>query len=554
MKRSVHAFAACLAIGLVACRTPGSDVDRAVARIIQGVSDDAQRAQKLVESAKTLELDKALVVGILERAVDCAMRGAGKTEGLEAGLEALRELDKRADDRRSRWAEKRLALCRRGYDLTPEERKPQVAPMLLKLLEQAGDRAAQRKESAECEAAFAEALRIANATAIRRLHFESKQAEAAARLAAERKVRTLRQRLAKTPDSRTLQQNLMEAILIDLDDPKQARGHVTSDSALIWRTYVPMATKDPRDLPENACLDVCNFYQKSLAPKAAGRARLRMLRRARRYCQIAIEKHEKKDLALMEAQDRLKAIDREIRRLGPVGSMLARLRYVDLLRLVDFQHDASQGNWLVRKGTFVSSTKPKGTLWFPVDTTGSYQLSLSLRKTQTARDVFITFPVLDRDVEMKIHEYYAPASSYGTTNVTWLRLTFERMGKQKGTKLERVMNLGYRSRKWGALSVEVAVKVTGEKVSMVAGLNRARWLSWSGHKDSISEKHRRSDRPFSIRFDDPGILVSAARLRPVDGEVVLVGREWQELWPASKDDQRDPGDTKLPGWEDFRID
>ena len=60
--------------------------------------------------------------------------------------------------------------------------------------------------------------------------------------------------------------------------------------------------------------------------------------------------------------------------------------------------------------------------------------------------------------------------------------------------------------------------------------------------------------PFSIRFNDPGLLVSAARLRPTDGEVVLVGREWQELRPDSKDTRRERGAPKLPSWEDFKID
>ena len=309
-----------------------------------------------------------------------------------------------------------------------------------------------------------------------------------------------------------------------------------------------------------------------------------MLRRARLYCRRFLDLHAAKDASRLAGQSRLEAIDGQLRQLGPVGSMLARLRYVDLMKLVDLGLDATEGCWVAAKGTFCSTSRSSGTLRFPVEVTGSYRLSLAVAKLQEATDVAFTFPVADREVEMTMHEYYAPAdesssSRYGLSrtryrsssagrgeNVTWIRLQFEGLSKGRGGSCSKVVHPRYESRKWVPYAVDVAVKVTGERVQMAAVLNRQKWLSWSGSKKSLSSPRGGGGGSIGIRFDKPGVAVSAARLRPTGGEVRFTRAGADTAWPdeaargvlsasrfkvsASRMIRgRDPGSSKPPALE-----
>ncbi|MGB2823230.1 MAG: hypothetical protein WBF17_19760 [Phycisphaerae bacterium] len=523
MKRTAHVLAVCVALGPLLSLARADEAEMAVARIIQGLQDDGERARKLLDAAKTLDRKSDLVPKILERAVDYAGKCAGGSDGFQAGLDALKELDRRAPKERDQWARRRVELCRRAYLRSPVEKKGEMAIPLLDALGACGDRAAAAEDWAKASTLFSEACRIAVASARRREEFERKQRVAAHFATAEQKLANLKARLARKSDDARVRQELLQLLVADLDDPNQACQYLTPQAGQVWTTYLPLAAKDIELLPESICKELSNWYEKSLAAGASPTGREKMLLKARAYCQRAIELHAAKDLALVEAQNRLERIDKQLKQLDPVQSMLSRLRYVDMLKLVDLGLDATEGNWLVTKGAFCSTTKAKGTLCFPVDVTGSYRLALTIAKTQGARDVNFTLPAGDRQVEMTMHEYYAPPYTTSFTvaeNVTWIRLRFENVPKQASSSQARVVTPNYRARSWVPYSFDIAVKVAGDQVQTAVTMNRAKWISWTGSKEGLKSRRGHSDKPMiSIGFNDPGLLVSAAKLRIVDGEV-----------------------------------
>lgn len=502
------------------------EVDALISQILQGTADDAARARKLVEAAKALEADPAAAVKILELAVECATKAPAEAEGFRAGLDALEALARKAPGRKGVWAQKQADLCRLAYRAAGEKARPAVGVRLMAVLDTLGDRAAGRKDWAEADTLYSEAWRIALATGRRRLYFEVRKDVAGHFHQAGRKLEALRRNAAENPKDARIRDLVLQTLVVDFDDPKRAKQHLTTDAGQAWATYVPLAARDAASLPEAACRELCDWYDKALAAKANPVPKRLMLLRARRYGRRLLGLHPTKDTTHLVARGRLQQIDEQIRQLTPIPKMLAGLRYVDLMKLVDLDLDASPGAWQFVKGAFSSASKSDGTLRFPVTVTGSYRLGLTLAKLQKAPDVNITFPAGGRQVRMTIHEYYARPRSGGRRkgrlarrNVTWLRLQFVGPAKQRGSSQARQIDPGYGGRKWVPYAVQIAVRQTGDQVLIAATLNGQKWLSWAGDRKDLNSAPPAPGGSILVGFKSPGLAVSAAKLRPIDGKV-----------------------------------
>jgi len=140
IRQTAMLLGVCAALGAWVQGATREDIDAAVARITKGVTDDTGRARKLLEAVQTLELQRDLVVGILDRAVECATQAASDPDAFQAGLDALDELERKAPDRKAQWAQKRVALSRRAYEQAPADKKHAAAGTLMKMLDARGDR------------------------------------------------------------------------------------------------------------------------------------------------------------------------------------------------------------------------------------------------------------------------------------------------------------------------------------------------------------------------------------------------------------------------------
>ena len=535
MRRISCVMTASVMLCFVAGTTRADDADMVIARLLEGAKDNAQRARKLLDGVEALDLDANTAVKVLDKAADYALKSAGEPEGLQAGLDALKEIDRKAPARKDETRKRRYKLCRKAYDACPIEKKGKAAVALMALLDADGDRAAEAGKWAEASKLFGEAHEIAMATARRRLYFERKKNAVNHFLSAGRRLAKLKSSAALLPDDARLRQQILRMVVVDLDDPNRAKQHLTPEAPQAWSTYVPMAAKGMKGLSEDACNELCNWYLKSLAVKASPVAKELMLRKARAYCQRAIELHDGRDVIFLEGQKRLEKIDEELSDLGPVGCMLRRIRCVDLMKLVDLDFDATEDSWLWMKGTFCSYSRSTGTLRFPVDVTGSYRLSLVVAKTQKATDITFTLPVGPHEVKMTMHEYYAAsrrgggggtggrrprrptAGGVGTSDVTWMRLQLEGLPKSRTSSHAKEIDPGYGARKWAPYALGLAVRVSGDRAQIAATLNRQKWISWSGNTKDLPGAGLGGT--IGVQFKSLGVLVSAAKLRPVDGKV-----------------------------------
>ena len=398
----------CAVICLLSPAAVGDDADTAIARIIQDAATDADRAVELIEAAKGLDLPADVKVRMLEAGFDYALRSVAKPGGLQLGLDCLSLLEDKAPDRKSAWGQKRTDLYRTAFRVAPPEQKLPAAVGLLKALDAQGLAAIQAGDWAQARAAYTEGVPITAPIARRRVYFEDMQRWAAHFAGAERKAKDIAARLQTDPDNAALREQLIQTFVVSLDDPDRARP-LLERAGQIWQTYVPMACRAPGELPEAACNELSKWYAQSLAAKTVAVGRQLMLGRAQVYARRAVELHTTKDLAFAEARSRLEKIDELLAQFQPAQRMLARLRYVDLMKLADLDVDATAGCWLPTKSGFNSSSRPDGTLRFPVAVEGAYRLTLAVAKTQGAPDLSFTFPVGDRLAEMTMREYYAPS-------------------------------------------------------------------------------------------------------------------------------------------------
>jgi hypothetical protein len=553
----------CVLVGALACAAGAAGADEAdatIARILDGVSGDAERAAKLVAAAGQLTAEGELAVKILTRAVDYAARGVAKPGAYAAGIAALDQLAKKAPAQMDQWRLKRLDLSRRAYRAAPAETRQAVALDLMNVLDTDADADANAGKWSEAVAAFAEARRVAESVMMRRQYFRQKSRWAAHFMSAQRAIAAAGRSASgdnANAAART-SQRLLELLLIEMDDPEGAKKHIGSGTAEIWKTYVPMAALKVDDMVETASVELCDWYLKALAPKASAGGRELMLRRAEGYARRAVALHATKDVGRMEAMARLLAATDELAKCRPVGEMLARLRYVDLMQLVDLDLDAAAGAWVPVKGAIRSSDKPSGTLAFPVDADGSYRLSIAVARTKGAGDVLFTFPVADRQLTMTMRESSGwpdrPGGDRGSPGrrgpgggpgrgdsrggdrfpgrpdlgsllrgagrSTWLRLSLSGLSRRSDSTSEsRAVNPNYNARTWAPYAVDVAVDVTGQTAKLTVALNRQKWLAWSG---DVKDLPSRPDSPaarFSVQFTKPGLGISSARLRPVSGAI-----------------------------------
>jgi hypothetical protein len=271
-----------------------------------------------------------------------------------------------------------------------------------------------------------------------------------------------------------------------------------------------------------------------------------MLLRARAYLQVALDKEDLKDLALVDAKTQLEAIDGELKQFDPVAAMLSRLKHVDLMKLADLETDATPGSWLFTKGVFSSSEKPSGTLAFPVDVTGDYALSLTFAKTKDSGDVHFTFPVAGKVVGLNMHEYTersrgpgaGPVGGWGRKRnqaltdstagtvpltVAMLSMKLEDVEDQAASSASNPMKLDYAAHPWLPFVLEVGVKIAGDSVEIAVALNQGKWLSWKGMKKDLTGASVSPGRGFTMHYSSPGLALSVAKLRPTGGEVSLAG-------------------------------
>ena len=542
------AIAASLCLSAAA---PGEDLQSAVGRLCQGVQGDDAKAAKLVAATAQGDVSEELANGLLKLAADLAVKSADSSTGLQAGIDAIDALIRKAPSQAAYYRTRLELLCQEAYRRAKPQAKVDTAADVMKRLEAAGDVAAGACRWEDAEGRYAIALRMAGMSGHTQVLLDGKLRMARHYSAALRQVKAA-EASAGTGD-KSANGRLGMLYLTDLNDPGKAWALLKADSGEVLRTCIPLAMKDAGELHNDALILLCDWYWKSLAPKTEDFGRELMLRQARRYAGLV--QGEENNGAAAPAQtepDRTKGLDEQLAGYSYVGRMLAKNRFLDLLAMTDIDRDASNGKWKYAENSFMATGEDNGSLKLPVQVEGSYQLTLQLAKTKAAQDVYVSFPVGGKQLKLHLAEYSLanwgrgglgmvggqdaqgpllaqagrggggrggglggrwPGGLEGLRNAIWMRAELLGARNQEGSSIVHEIDPQYDKRTWVPYDINISVSITDAKAAVAVSVTANHKVAWSGDISSIGNIDP-EPAPITIRFTKAGLAVRSIRLVP----------------------------------------
>ena len=282
--------------------------------LLKGTKSNADRTAKFHEAAQKAK-DTKIRVALLDKAVEYG-RASAPAWALQVAKKALDELEQIAPQRKEEWAVKRIDLYRRGYKRLSgrSKNKRVIGELLVDLLLKRAGLLERRREWLKAAAAYDEAkfpaytLDLPNKDTISRLHARAKHLAKVQHAADE-----LKRRLAKSPKDTSLRMHLLRALVVDLNSPKAAAEHLTDDVDERWRTYVPLAARDPSELAPPACMELGDWYRDLAGEAGPLYSKRTMLVRAKAYYDRFLT-HKGDDL---KVKIRLAEVERALEKLLP---------------------------------------------------------------------------------------------------------------------------------------------------------------------------------------------------------------------------------------------
>ena len=285
-------------------------------------SDDAAFAAKLVTLSKDMTDSPAAQIYFWEKAVEFGSAGPA---GYETALESIAFLEKAAPKKKTQWAEKKLLIAKLQFTRTYGVMKKAAAPIYMEALEAVADARVVECKASEAKLLYDRAIMVATYMGSdRAAAISAKKKRVDAIVAQEVQFKSLREKLAKDPKDSATREQLVVLYIVARDAPLEAARLLSDDLGEALRTYVGLAGKDIETLNEAACMDMGNWYSKTLYAKAAGKRIV--LARAKHYYQRFLSLHTKSDIQAIRVKMSLRKIDKELDKLGaPVVSRPKRL-------------------------------------------------------------------------------------------------------------------------------------------------------------------------------------------------------------------------------------
>jgi hypothetical protein len=542
---------------LLSAAARGEDLQSAVGRLCQGVQGDDAKAAKLVAATTQGEVGEELAAGLLKVAADLAIKSADSKTGLQAGIDALDALIRKVPGQAAYYRSRLELLCQEAYRRAKPQAQADVASDVMKRIEAAGDSASSARMWEDSDGRYAIALRMAGLSGHTQVALDGKLRMARHFSAATRQAKAA-QAAAGTGD-KSANARLGMLYLTSLNEPARAWELLKNDSGEVLRTCVPLAMQDAAELPGEALIQMCDWYGKSLATKVEDFARELMLRKARRYAELAQAKAGSSAPQAQTASDRVKALDEQLAGYCYVGRMLAKNRFLDLLAMADIDRDAGRDKWKYAENSFQSAGQDDGSLKLPVKVEGSYQLTIQLAKTKGARDVYVSFPVGDKQLKLHLTEYnladwlrggrgaawthdvqgpvlaaigpgrggglggtgrggpggYAPGNFPGLRGGTGIFMRAELIGtgRQEGSSSVSAIDPQYEKRTWVPYDIDISVKIADAKATVAVSVGANQKLAWSGDISSLSSLDPEPS-PITVRFVQAGLAVRTVKLVP----------------------------------------
>ena len=432
-------------------------------------NDDVALAAELLKAAKAQGIQPGLLAILCDKAHEL---GVKRPAGYETAVEAMELLAQKTPAGAAPAFDKIVTIREKQYQAAKGLDRADAGEVFIEsVLAAAGARMASGAAT-EAAAQLRKALVVANAIkSDRRSEIQGRIDFAAARLRAEKHVADLKAKLEANPDDAAVRKQIVQACLVELDDPAQAEKFLNESSDESLRKYVPAVSKGVDAAPEVACMELGEWYRSlGEAPGVSPGGKEAMLKRARAYYQRFLDLHKTEDIVRNQAALALKKADEMLAKLGPAKGegIIGPGRWIDLLKLIDLEKDVmkAKGIWTFKDGELVISSNGFDRLTIPISPTGSYQL----------RGRFI------RNTLDLSHWYVLPVGSAGVA-VSFGRGEYGALmrasGKPDTGAPQKVIN-------GQEYLVEITVLLSGNQADIRVTLNGKPHLHWQGPVSDLS--------------------------------------------------------------------
>jgi len=264
-----------LAAMVTAADSPADDgfkqrLKKVRAAILTGTTTRAEKAAAFERASSAAKDDSRMQVALLEEAFANALSGMPKDPCREIAERMLKQLTALGPKQKDLWAQKQIELLRRAYQTTRDKKAKATAgtQLLEALLAHAHELEANRRW-ARASTTLSEAARLARILARKDtqeilVRYGRARHFARVRQQADR----LKKALTDKPDNHSVREELISLLVVDLDEPAEAKEHLSDDVDESWRIYVPMAAGQAADLQADAARNLGDWYARALIKRA----------------------------------------------------------------------------------------------------------------------------------------------------------------------------------------------------------------------------------------------------------------------------------------------
>jgi formylglycine-generating enzyme required for sulfatase activity len=281
-------------------------------------TDDAAFAAKLIKSAGKIPDSLALQILLYEKA--CQFGSTGPA-GCDTALEALVLLERAVPDKTDQWRKRKLDIVKLRFDKSYGAARKAAGKPYMEMLEALADAEATRGKGSEAKKLYSRAIMIAKyIKSDRATTILAKSKRANAVVAKQVKLKSLQARLKTDAGNTKIRKELINLYVVGLDNPAEAAKLITNDLDEVTRTYVPLAAKKLDGLDKPICLELGDWYYRTLLTDASVAGKPVVLYRARDYYEQFAQLHTKKDVQSLRVETALESIEKELKKLGaPAG-------------------------------------------------------------------------------------------------------------------------------------------------------------------------------------------------------------------------------------------
>jgi len=486
-----------------------------IARVTQSreIDDDIDLAERLLKTASQSKEQGRLVVLLLENSYTLGMK---HPKGFETAYQAARRLKDLPDAPPSAF-EKLLTVRTRQYNMARGAEKSEIGQQMVEWAMEQGEAKVLDRQYEEALKLMRQAMAFGPNSSRRgfvtyRIRTLTEMDRAA------RQAAVLKDKLKEEPTDEASRLRLLQLYVVDLDDPEQAAAVLTRDCDERYRTYLPLVQKDDQTLADTACLELADWYR-SLAEPASQTARPNMLRRAKRYYDLYLDKHKEVDATRMKADMIVKAIGEELEKqaesLDP---------WIDLIKDINPKRDGD-GRWTLKGGRVsCADTMSIGApnLSFPALPKGAYDLQLEISASRLRNSY--TPPRVELLLPVSADRYAAVVLNVDSSNKDYIYE--ESTGVYYGGSSRRYVPSVLTVAKPALIEARV-LPINRDNIEVIVYVNKKPHLS---HKSSLvrlspisAARVKNAHRP-TMLIHNGSITVSLAKLRMLRGTCDRIGK------------------------------